>query len=190
MSLAAIICPFTFGVLWILGSNVEACDLRKKACPYGMVDDGANCWKHTYGRGTGRAPYITRCPSYLRDDGTSCWSDAHIYSKKCCCTIWGCCRGQCRSGYDDDGCTCRKRDWGIKKTYFQRLRCRSNEDLYGSLCYPKCKSGYKAVGCCLCEPEGGPGIKLTLFQRYLLAQMECKIEETAKKIKAEMLGRN
>lgn len=139
----------------------------KKPCPTGMRDDGTSCWKDTYGRGVGRTPDKLPCNSWgysWRDDGTSCWSDAHIYGKGCCCTIFGCCHN-CPAGYTDDGCTCRKTDVGIKKTLFDRQTCRADEDKYGSLCYPKCKTGYHAVGCCLCEPDGGPGIKVTLGQR-------------------------
>lgn len=48
---------------------------------------------------------------------------------------------------------------------FDRQSCRNDEDRNGALCYPKCRPGYRAVGCCLCEPDGGPGIKVTLGQR-------------------------
>ena len=30
--------------------------------------------------------------------------------------------------------------------------CRGNEDANGALCYPKCRSGYHNVGCCICSP--------------------------------------
>ena len=33
--------------------------------------------------------------------------------------------------------------------------CRGWEDKNGALCYPKCRSGYRPVGCCLCEPKPG-----------------------------------
>ena len=33
--------------------------------------------------------------------------------------------------------------------------------------YPKCKAGYHNAACCICEPDGGPGIKVTAMQRYL-----------------------
>ena len=106
----------------------------------------------SYGRGTGRLADKTPCPQGLRDDGTSCWRDAHIYGKGCCCTIFSrwCC-GNCYSGYHDDGCTCRKTGVGIKVTVFQRYRCHHDEDLYAGRCYPKCKEGYVAAGCCVCR---------------------------------------
>ncbi|XP_053381648.1 uncharacterized protein LOC123558533 [Mercenaria mercenaria] len=134
------------------------------ACPPGTRAFGVNCWLDSYGRGAGRMPDKAPCPQGLRDDGTNCWSDAHIYGKGCCCTLWGCC-GKCRSGYNDDGCTCRKTDVGIKLNLFQRQSCRSDEDKYGGLCYPKCRSGYHAVGCCICEPDGGPRVVKKIAER-------------------------
>lgn len=136
----------------------------KVSCREGERDDGTSCWLDTYGRGVGRIPNISACPSDLRDDGTSCWRDAHIFGKGCCCTWLGCCN-QCPSGYKDDGCTCRKTDVGIRMTLFERQTCHPDEDKYGSLCYPKCDEGFHAVGCCLCEPDGGPRIVRTLAQR-------------------------
>ena len=105
---------------------------------------------NTYGRGVGRIPDKKPCPEGLRDDGVSCWSDAHIYGKGCCCTLWGCCHN-CRAGYHDDGCTCRKTDVGIKVTLGQRQICPEGYEKYGLLCYPKCVEGYVAAGCCVCK---------------------------------------
>ncbi|CAC5356078.1 unnamed protein product [Mytilus coruscus] len=136
----------------------------KVHCPPNMRDDLENCWLDSYGRGAGRLPDKTPCPSGMRDDGTSCWSDAHIYGKGCCCTIFGCCN-RCESGYHDDGCTCRKTDVGIKVTLFQRQGCGPDEEINGLLCYPKCKEGYFASGCCICTPNGGAGIRITFQQR-------------------------
>lgn len=136
----------------------------KAPCEEGQRDDGTSCWLDSYGRGAGRLPNIIPCPSGLRDDGTSCWSDAHIYGKGCCCTVWGCCN-RCRSGYHDDGCTCRKIDVGIKLSIFDRQRCHADEEKYGSLCYPKCAPGYHPAGCCMCAPHGGARIIKTLAAR-------------------------
>lgn len=135
----------------------EADLAAKHPCPAGQRDDGTSCWLDSYGRGVGRIPDKTPCPSGLRDDGSSCWNDAHVYGKGCCCTLWGCCH-KCRSGYHDDGCTCRKTGVGIKVSLMQRQYCKSNEDKYGALCYPKCKQGFHNVGCCICEPTGGPRV--------------------------------
>lgn len=123
MSVNVFVCMYVLAVAWIVGPNVEACRLRIRSCPSGMVDDGTSCWRHTYGRGVGRIRY----------------------------------------------------------------RCRSNEDRYGWLCYRECRRGYHAVGCCLCEPNGGPGIKLTLFNRMYFG--DCDFSDAYRKASAE-LGRS
>ena len=123
----------------------------------------------TYGRGWGRIPDKKPCDNDERDDGTSCWLDTygrgvgssavHIYGKGCCCTAWGCCHN-CPPGYTDDGCTCRKDS------------CSADEEWSASMCYPRCKPGYESVGCCLCQPHGGPRITKTAFDRY-----QCRDDE-------------
>lgn len=124
MSVNVFVCLYVLAIAWIVGPNVEACRLRIRSCPSGMVDDGTSCWRHTYGRGVGRIRY----------------------------------------------------------------RCRSDEDRYGWLCYPECRRGYHAVGCCLCEPKGGPGIKLTLFNRIYFDLGYCNLSGAIREARAE-LGR-
>jgi hypothetical protein len=46
--------------------------------------------------------------------------------------------------------------------------------MVAGLCYKKCKSGYHYLGGNLCEPDGGPGIKVTSPQR-----MNCPSGSTA-----------
>ena len=54
----------------------------------------------------------------------------------------------------------------VTKNIGDRARfCRGDEDQYGTLCYPKCRAGFHPVGCCVCEPDGGPGIRLNAFDR-------------------------
>jgi len=131
-----------------------------KDCPAGFKDAGHNCTKDSYGRGVGRIPDKKPCSTWdssWRDDGTSCWSDPHIYGKGCCCTIFNkkCCHN-CKTGYKDDGCTCRKTNVGLKKTLMDRMICKDDEDLIDGLCYKKCKSGYKGSGpvCWSMCPDG------------------------------------
>ena len=154
-------------------------------------DDNTSCWLDTYGRGAGR-PRDGSCPHGWRNDGTSCWEDLN------CTTVdkgywnesWG--AGWCngpqkrpthapwwlgggRTGWDDcystwiadlkttcTGCGCIKQ--GTNHS------CRSDEDMIGLLCYPKCDPGYRAVSTGIfgnyCEPNEGPGIKVTAMQRY------------------------
>lgn len=35
-------------------------------------------------------------------------------------------------------------------------QCNAEEELNGALCYLKCRSGYSAVGCCVCRKKGCP----------------------------------
>jgi hypothetical protein len=52
---------------------------------------------------------------------------------------------------------CRKvkpRGVGVVLQY----NCNENEELYGGLCYPKCKEGYEAIGCCICRKKGCEGL--------------------------------
>lgn len=120
-------------------------------------NDGTSCWLDTYGRGAGRIPDKSGCDSGQRDDGTSCWEDWKCNTSCPGGGPWynvANCRTEC------SGCGC------IKKNLFDRQYCNNDEEKWGALCYPKCKPGYKAVGCCLCEPNEGPGIKVTAFDRY------------------------
>lgn len=116
-----------------------------------LRNSGTQCGTLTSYERKGRTPDLAPCPAGLRDDGRSCWNDADIYGKGCCCTLWGCCN-KCPAGYHDDGCTCRKYDVGIKVTIEQRYQCGPGEELLEGKCYPKCKDGYNANGCCQCKP--------------------------------------
>jgi hypothetical protein len=158
----------------------------KNPCPSGMRDDGTSCWKDSYGRGVGRIPDKAPCPDGMRDDGTSCWEDLKCTTKDngYYNYSWGsvnCTDGRPWrfQGYSDcyktwiaklettcSGCGC------IKKTLFDRQSCKADEEMNGGLCYPKCATGYHATGCCLCEPDGGVGIKVNLFDRQY-----CKDDE-------------
>ena len=63
-------------------------------------------------------------------------------------------KSPCDPGQRDDGVSC----WSgvnsleIKKTLFNRYKCRADEDNYAGLCYPKCKPDYKNIGL-FCEPN-------------------------------------
>nr|AIG56297.1 secreted protein [Achlya hypogyna] len=37
-------------------------------------------------------------------------------------------------------------------------QCLPGEESYGALCYPKCKEGYEAIGCCICRKKGCSGV--------------------------------
>jgi len=148
-------------------------------CPDGWRDDGTVCWLDTYGRGAGRAPGYGPCPPRSREGAAGdCYADvvdredgrndAEPWGKS-----WdkseGCswnrhieaamCFRACPDGYfgrAHERCWANGADsFGVMKRSADRLQCNADEDKDGLLCYPKCKSGYHAVGCCLCEPDGG-----------------------------------
>ena len=68
------------------------------------------------------------------------------------CGLFGSnCGKKCKTGYVNDGCTCRQPLYVYaKKTYGRGvgvpLSCASKEEQSGALCYPPCKSGYSGVG--------------------------------------------
>ena len=135
-------------------------------------DDGAFCAKRgSYGRGAGRSP----CTGCSGCSGCS-WRGCSGCSGCSSCSTKHCrssedrngalCYPKCRSGYKNVGCcTCSPRcpsgmtDIGVscaKKSYGRGvgkvpLTCRADEDLWGLLCYPKCREGYKNRACCVCE---------------------------------------
>jgi hypothetical protein len=157
-------------------------DARKDPCPAGMTDDGTSCWLHTYPNGVGTIPLKKPCPANMRDDGTSCWLDTRANGVG---TIP--LKRPCPANMRDDGISCWLDTYGRGAGYTnwfetwdeQLKRCEKAEgkqcEWVGAIAYPKCKPGYKAVGCCLCEPDGGPGIKVTLGSRQYCAPGETNI---------------
>jgi hypothetical protein len=143
-----------------------------ETCSSDTIDTGAFCLKPAntiimdrYQRtGAGRIPDKLPCNTWdssWADTGLDCYIPPDIYPKgrsvgwngscnsdetKVCQGICGAsfvaCYKNCKPGYQDDGETCRKTDIGIRKTLSERLRCRSDEDESGGLCYPKCNPGY------------------------------------------------
>jgi hypothetical protein len=83
------------------------------------------------------------------------------------------CREKCKPGYKDIAGVCWAEDgtygrgvgFGLKAGDGLSLspaleRCenehgKGNCEKWGAVIYPKCKKGFKNVGCCLCEPDGG-----------------------------------
>ncbi|MEY4928088.1 MAG: hypothetical protein RI894_2524, partial [Bacteroidota bacterium] len=105
-------------------------------CPSGFTDLGGACAKPSagYGRGTGRVPDVS-CPKG--------------YSQ----------RGIGAAAWCDNGPTY---PWNLK-TKEATISCRGDEERNGGLCYPKCKEGYAASGCCICSPVCPPGMTDTGF---------------------------
>jgi hypothetical protein len=94
-------------------------------CPPEFTDNGAFCLKpEPYGRGVGRIPDVS-CPPGFNN------------------------RGIGMASWCDNGPTW---PWDLR-TRDSNKTCRSDEELNGGLCYPKCRAGYHAVGCCICSPD-------------------------------------
>lgn len=48
---------------------------------------------------------------------------------------------KCNGDETDDGYFCRK------------VGCKEGDEMNGSMCYPKCRTGFHPVGCCVCSPD-------------------------------------
>jgi|688.fasta_scaffold61920_2 hypothetical protein len=99
------------------------------------------------------------CPDGWRDDGTVCWLDSYG-------------RG---GGYP----------WKFGDGFNldnARRRCENDNpqgcDKYGEIIYPRCRSGYHSVECCLCEPDGG------IKRIELDARLSCPYEKHTKRVGA------
>jgi len=153
---------------------------NKRPCADGWRDDGTVCWLDTYSRGVGRDADYEPCPNRSsanlagdcmanqtdREEGRNDaehWGKSWDKSDGC---SWnrhiegGMCFRACPEGYfgrAHEKCWANDADsFGVMKRLVNRARtCNADEDKDGLRCYPKCKSGYKSVGCCLCEPDGG-----------------------------------
>ena len=122
----------------------------KAACPSGSTDIGTDCWMYGYDRGVGRIPDKQGCRDFgnYRDDGTSCWDDSLL---KCHtktiqkCVYWG--LGNWTPCLGKTECSGAR----IVKTAMDRYRCNSDEELYASMCYKKCRPGYHTTTATFCE---------------------------------------
>lgn len=138
-------------IIVILAILIMSTDFLSFIPGYSMIK---GLFSNNYGRGAGRIPDKKPCAPNERDDGTSCWIDTVGRGSG---YAW-----QFGDSLNDDGMISRcEADNG-----------KGNCEKYGLMYYPKCKAGYEAVGCCLCQPKGGPGITKTAFDRYL-----CKDDE-------------
>jgi hypothetical protein len=125
--------------------------------------DAEFCWKDSYGRGVGTIPSV--CSNGRVKIGLLCYSPCPSGY-----TRFGFdCHTNCPSNFRDDGLFCRlseygrgagfaywASDWFSNKGMFRRCEAANgagNCEQWGAVVYPKCKSGYYAVGCCICRPN-------------------------------------
>lgn len=111
-----------------------------------------------------KIPDKTPCASGERDDGVSCWLDTYGNGVGTLPKKYPCAEGQ-----RDDGVSCWTQNYGRGAGSTSQQKCENDGqpcEKSGLLWYPKCKEGYKAVGCCLCQPvDGPPHIVKNLSQR-------------------------
>jgi hypothetical protein len=117
------------------------------ACPSGTVEYAALCYDVPSGfhmASAGRA--VDSCPDGWRDDGVTCWLDLHIYGNNC--------TGKCRSGYINDGCTCRRPPqtkkhetrWLTGKAMHATCEAPYLLNDLKTYCYRECPRGYQRPG--------------------------------------------
>lgn len=117
------------------------------------------CWKTTYGRGVGTVP--TTCGPGQEKSGLLCYPNCPGGFKGVGPVCWQ----NCPSGFRDDGAFCAKPgSYGRGAGYaiWSEGKCKSD---HGScekcllMYYPKCKPGFKAVGCNVCSPICPSGMR-------------------------------
>lgn len=144
---------------------------KPKSCPPGFTDDGATCRLHkvvakpSYGRGVGVVP--TGCDSKQEYDAGLCYAKCRNGYNGVGPVCWQ----RCPNRFRDDGAFCAKPEaygrgagypWKIGDKPFSlkdaRKRCekkhgKGNCETHGAIVYPKCRSGFHNVGCCICSPN-------------------------------------
>jgi hypothetical protein len=128
----------------------------------GAASDEGMCWMETITRGAGTIPdqcssgkknenglcYVA-CPTGYTGEGPVCWQN-------------------CPTGYTNNAAFCAKPKaysrtgfaWDIADgvndngmySRCQKVHGSGNCEKNGAIVYPKCKTGFSAVGCCVCSP--------------------------------------
>lgn len=129
-----------------------------------------------------KKPEMRPCPSPMRDDGTSCWMDTLPNGVGTPMRIWGgnttggaCSGGGCH-GWSCDPIRCEP-----LVTHPIQSSCDSKVEVAG-LCYNRCPSGYSFRGGNLCEPAGGPGIRITMMDRQYCTDADREMAQTISNI--------
>ncbi|CAN0572845.1 unnamed protein product, partial [Laminaria digitata] len=121
------------------------------------------CWKDSYSRGVGTVPQ--KCKSGYDRIGLLCYKKCGKNMKR----FGFDCHSVCPAGMRNDGLFCRKAEYGRGVGFpwkfgdalndnGMKKRCEAKHgkgkcEKNGLIFYPKCKSGYKNVGCCICRPN-------------------------------------
>ena len=152
------------GVATMCVANSNPSDSKeplKRPCPSPMDDDGTSCWMNTKTNGVGTPIILNPCPAGMSDKNGSCWKweDKHRWgcSDACGKGSWGA-NNCCGHAFND-------RVESLKLLPHQRGSSCGNKADVGGLCYNHCPAGYSFKGGNLCEPAGGPGIRITQMDR-------------------------
>jgi len=132
------------------------------------------CWRHSYGRGVG-VP-VSACPEGQEKDAGLCYPTCEDIGMPGAKGVGPVCWQRCPPGFRDDGAYCFKPKsygrgvgfpWKFGDPAFNlsnaKKRCEKKHgqgqcEKYGAIYYPKCKPGYRAIGCCVCSPRCPPGM--------------------------------
>ena len=136
------------------------------------LDGSDTCLKHSSGRGVGK-PLSVICQDDEEQNGDLCYPKCRDgYESFGCCV----CHQQCPSDFTDDGAaTCIKPEpYGRGAGYPWKFgdgfnsdgmfrRCEAdhgagNCEEDGLIVYPKCRSDFHAIGCCICTPDCPDGM--------------------------------
>lgn len=118
------------------------------------ADIGGNefCWKDSKTRGVGVVP--NSCEDGYEQIGLLCYSKCDSSTEE----RYGFdCHSVCPSGFTDNGLICRSNAQTSyeRAGYVSLSACRSSTggscEKSGLLYYPRCKTGFSASGCCICQ---------------------------------------
>jgi hypothetical protein len=135
---------------------------------YGKMAGMFGLFKNSYGRGVG---IVMVCAADEDQDGALCYPKCKDGYRGVGPVCWQ----ACPAGFRDDGAFCAKpepygRGAGYPWQFGDALddsgmvrRCeadqgRGNCEKSGAIVYPRCRSGFHAVGCCVCSPDCPSGM--------------------------------
>jgi len=110
----------------------------------------SSCWLKSYGRGVGKV--ISTCKDGKEKSGLLCYPKCRSGYKGVGPVCWQ----RCPSDFRDDGAFCAKpKAYGRGAGSFKK---KSGYERWGLLFYPKCRTNYHNVGCCICSPNCPSGM--------------------------------
>lgn len=136
---------------------VTACALMLVSSAFVAAD---LCWKESYGRGVGEP--ITTCRNDLQKNGLLCYP----YCNSGYYGVGPVCWQSCPSDFRDDGAFCFKSGpygRGAGYALWNEDSCWDDNpstgcEKWGLMWYPKCKTNFHNVACCICSPDCPPGM--------------------------------